>query len=249
MHHPGSHKSHHQPPQDGDTASIQAFFDAQWKLYQKLMRHDYLFHTEAYAALHRFLVDNFTKPFSFLDLGCGDAAYSVKALRHTLINHYEGVDLSDVALAGARKNLAELPVEKKFTIGNFHEDVTTRKTPSDAVLIGLSLHHLHTEGKADFMKRCHPILRPGGAFLVFDPCCAEGEIRDAFVKRWWPHCQKEWKELTPEELKLVHDHIMTCDFPESPSTLEGFARKAKFSRTETVWKSPDGFYAMLAFLA
>ncbi len=247
MHHPGSHKSHRL--QDGDTASIQAFFDAQWTLYQKLMRNDYLFHTEVYAVLHRFLKSHFTKPYSFLDLGCGDAAFSSKALHGTLVSHYEGVDLSEVALALARKNMASLTTEKKFTEGNFHEDIAKRKTPADAILIGLSLHHLHTDGKADFMKRCHPLLRPGGVFFVFDPFCAEGETRDAYVKRWLVHIDKTWKDLTPAEIILVRDHILSCDFPESVSTEAGFAKKAGFARTETLWKSPDGFYGLLAFIA
>lgn len=34
--------------------SFNTFFDAQWKLCQKLMRHDYLYYKEVYGALHRF---------------------------------------------------------------------------------------------------------------------------------------------------------------------------------------------------
>ena len=246
MHHPGSHPS---ASQDGDTASIQAFFDAQWKVYQKLMSHDYLFHKEVYGVLHQFLNRHFAQPFTFLDLGCGDAVFSSEALRETRVAHYEGVDLSEVALQGARKNLAGLPSEIKFTMGNFHEHIAQRKSPADAILIGLSLHHLHSDGKADFLKHCRPLLRPGGVLFVFDPYCAEGETRDAFVVRWWKDCEKTWEALTPEELVLVHDHINTCDFPESPSTLAGFAQKAGFAKTETLWKSPDSFYALLAFHA
>ncbi|TAJ06917.1 MAG: hypothetical protein EPO61_13095 [Nitrospirae bacterium] len=87
-------------------------------------------------------------------------------------------------------------------------------------------HHSSQDGKTDFMKRCHPILRPGGVFVVFDPYPGDGETREAFVRRWWTHIQETWKDLSPEELTLVHDHIMGCDFPESPSTLDDFAHKA-----------------------
>ena len=49
-------------------------FRHQWELYRKFLTHDYLENAGAYAELHRFLNDNVTHPFAFVDLACGDAS-------------------------------------------------------------------------------------------------------------------------------------------------------------------------------
>jgi hypothetical protein len=48
-------------------------FQRPWKLYRKVVDNNYLFHREAYAQLHRILVDEGVRPFRFLDIACGDA--------------------------------------------------------------------------------------------------------------------------------------------------------------------------------
>ena len=45
-----------------------ALFQRQWKLYRKVVDNNYLFHREAYAQLHRILVDEGVRPFRFLFL-------------------------------------------------------------------------------------------------------------------------------------------------------------------------------------
>jgi methylase of polypeptide subunit release factors len=48
------------------------------------------------------------EPFSFLDLGCGDAATLAPVLKGCQVKSYNGVDLSEPALALAVKNLGVL---------------------------------------------------------------------------------------------------------------------------------------------
>jgi len=51
-----------------------SFFDA-WDTYQKVVTCDYMFHREIGEALNQLLRAHFGgRPFSILDLGCGDAA-------------------------------------------------------------------------------------------------------------------------------------------------------------------------------
>src|SRR5262249_43482807 len=85
-----------------------ALFEQEWLTYRKMVDNNYTFHREAYAELHRALVDEMARPFRFLDIACGDASVTVTALRGTRIAHYRGIDLSQAALDLARGALAEL---------------------------------------------------------------------------------------------------------------------------------------------
>ncbi|MBW4636573.1 MAG: class I SAM-dependent methyltransferase [Iphinoe sp. HA4291-MV1] len=78
------------------------FFNTQWKLYQKILSNNYMKHREIYGVLHKFLVSYFQKPFSLLDLGCGDASFAVQALLNTTITFYTGIDLSKSDLETGR---------------------------------------------------------------------------------------------------------------------------------------------------
>lgn len=69
-----------------------------------------MFHREIAADLQQLLRARFGgKPFSFFDLGCGDAATLAPVLAGLALRRYKGVDLSQTALALAAKNLAALP--------------------------------------------------------------------------------------------------------------------------------------------
>ena len=54
------------------------------------------------------------RPFSFLDLGCGDAATLAPLLASMAVQRYKGVDLSESALALAAENLTGLSCPVKL---------------------------------------------------------------------------------------------------------------------------------------
>ena len=86
-----------------------SFFDA-WDTYQKVVAGDYMFHREIGVEMNRVLRARFdARSFSFLDLGCGDAAALAPLLEGLPIQRYKGVDLSETALALAAENLKALP--------------------------------------------------------------------------------------------------------------------------------------------
>jgi len=76
-----------------------ALFQRQWKLYRKVVDNNYIFHREAYAQLHRILVDEAVGPFRFLDIACGDARATAGALKETRVAHYPW----DRSLSGSAK--------------------------------------------------------------------------------------------------------------------------------------------------
>jgi hypothetical protein len=57
----------------------------QWRLYAKMEELNYIHHREVYARLGQFL-RAISRPFSLLDLGCGDAGFMVQALAGTNIS-------------------------------------------------------------------------------------------------------------------------------------------------------------------
>jgi ubiquinone/menaquinone biosynthesis C-methylase UbiE len=85
-------------------------FETEWRIYKKLVDHNYLFHNEVYSCLREMLI-KLQSPFRFLDIACGDAYGSVKALRGTLVSHYTGIDSSQVALDLAAEALVGLSCE------------------------------------------------------------------------------------------------------------------------------------------
>src|SRR5215468_6312380 len=86
-------------------------FQKQWTTYQKLVDADALSHKVVGKILHDSLVGAFARPFSFLDIACGDAGQMSRTLAGTTVRHYHGIDLSEHALELAAKNLADAPFE------------------------------------------------------------------------------------------------------------------------------------------
>ena len=92
-------------PRDGPVS----LFQKEWHIYRKVVEKNYFFHREAYATLREVLTEEMAVPFRFLDIACGDASGSVRALIGTRVFHYHGIDLSEPALELARKALQALP--------------------------------------------------------------------------------------------------------------------------------------------
>ena len=89
-------------------SEIAGFFN-EWSIYQKVLKNNYMFHEEVYGAVQKLLAERLQGwTFSLLDLGCGDASYIARALVGTTIRQYTGFDLSDTAIAIAKRNLGPL---------------------------------------------------------------------------------------------------------------------------------------------
>lgn len=74
-------------------------FARSWSLYDHITEHNYMFHQEIYAEFSELLKQRHDGgQYRMLDLGCGNARYLVPALIESLPGHYQGVDLSQVAL-------------------------------------------------------------------------------------------------------------------------------------------------------
>ncbi len=225
-----------------DAEAVRAFFD-QWEVYRRVLEADCLHHRAAYAALRAALAGR-TEPFSFLDLGAGDADCSTAALAGLPVREYVAVDLSRVALDLAAGNAARLGAAVRVEAGNFVDFVRGAEETFDVILIGLSLHHLPAGDKRAFLPALRARLRPGGALFFYEPIAAEGETRDAVLARWWDVVQATWTALSAEDRERVRAHVFASDYPEAEADYARWARAAGFAGVEVRFRDAEGLYAL-----
>jgi cyclopropane fatty-acyl-phospholipid synthase-like methyltransferase len=226
---------------------VEAVF-RQWQLYAKLEEHNYLYHREVYSRLGQFL-SRISRPFTLLDLGCGDAGFMAKALAGTTISRYTGVDLARMALTLAEKNLALLQCEHILMEKDFYEVVSEAEIKAEVIWIGLSFHHLPQPQKVKFLGLTRKILPDGGCLLMYEPTLLEDESREQFMERWMRMSTNLWVNLTAEELERIQAHVVNYDFPEKLSTLDHMGQQQGFSSLSLLYQDPEKIYTLACLQA
>jgi ubiquinone/menaquinone biosynthesis C-methylase UbiE len=232
-----------------DAESVREFFNG-WSLYRRIVDNDYLYHRSAREVLATWLdawVEDSESSFTFLDLGCGDAAFSSGVLKGRNVAAYTGMDLSPVALDLARGNTSEIAAPVSLVPGDFMLELGTLPSDYDIIYIGLSLHHLSRQEKEYFFGELRRKVAPGGAVLIFDPVLTLGESRDSYMGRWVDHAEWSWRALSVEEVAGAVQHVTSSDFPEEIATLNRMAIGAGFKPAEVLFMDRTDFYALMAF--
>lgn len=233
------------PEQIHDAQSVRAFFDG-WNLYRRIVESDYLYHHSVRDALNAWL-DAFERPFSFLDLGCGDAEFGTGLLKGRAVLSYTGIDISPVALDLAAKNTRDFPASCSLQTGDFLTALSSLPESFDLIYIGLSLHHLKRGEKEIFFNELRRKLKSGGRLLIFDPVLKPGESRESYMRRWVDHAKHSWSALTGEEVAAAVEHVTSADHPEEISTLNRMASASGFRNAEILFADPTRFYALMVF--
>jgi cyclopropane fatty-acyl-phospholipid synthase-like methyltransferase len=127
---------------------------------------------------------------------------------------------------------------------NFQE-VLTRHV--DVIWIGLSLHHLTTQGKADFMEKAKDVLKNDGLFLIYEPASMDGEDRIGYVRRFEQTNKKLWTALTPDEWSSVMKHVNESDIPESASSWIRLGQEAGFVDCRELFRDMTGLYSLFLY--
>ena len=226
--------------------STVALFQSDWTLYRKMVDNNFLFHREAYDALHRLLVEKFTGPFRFLDIACGDASASVGALQGTKAASYHGIDFSAPALELARDELRKLDCRATLEQGDFVEKLSGRSDLADVIWIGLSLHHLRNREKLAFMRDIRAALSNGGIFLTYENTSPDGEDRENWMRRW--DLQKPfWTAYTEDEWNSMTGHVHAADFPETDSGWHALGRESGFAQVRELFAAPSDLFRLYCF--
>jgi len=210
-------------------------FQEQWGAYQKLVDSDVLCHKAVGRILHG-AVTALARPFSFVDIACGDASLTRAALTGTPVTHYHGIDLAEPAIELAAANLAGMPFETDLDHEDFVEALEDRPEPADVAWCGLSMHHLDTVDKLELLRAIHGSTT---AFLmIYEPARLDGEDREGFVRRFLDAQKPRWSMLSPDEWDGIAHHIATCDLPETVTGWLDLGRAAGFSRASELFVDP-----------
>lgn len=222
-----------------------AVFRQDWPSYRKIVDNNYLFHREAYAVLRRVLAEEIASPFRFLDIACGDAGASV-ALAGTMVSHYHGIDLSEQALARAKRALRALPCSVELEHRDFTEAMRGRGISADVAWIGLSLHHLREPQKRALMSDARLIVGETGKFLIYENASPGSETRASWLKRW-DRQRPEWRGFSDEQWESFRMHVHANDHPETHVTWLRLGYEAGFARARCLYESPTRLFRLYCF--
>ncbi|UWX57448.1 methyltransferase domain-containing protein [Chlorobaculum sp. MV4-Y] len=211
-------------------------FRKTWGAYQKVISHNLMFHREIATAVAT-LFESRPGPLHLIDLGCGDASHIVKLFKPGQLEEYCGCDLSQFALDKARKNLE--PFGAAVNLCSKDMLSALREAPEshyDIVYSSYALHHPPAESKQAVFSECRHVLRDNGCIILVDVMRDEGQARQEYLYSYNKTVRTQWEALTPDERNQVQEHIRSCDFPETASTLEQLARNAGFSKCQRLEK-------------
>jgi cyclopropane fatty-acyl-phospholipid synthase-like methyltransferase len=218
-----------------------------WDTYARVVGGNYMFHRELGAALRAALVTHFQKrPFSMVDLGCGDAATLAPILQDLPVRHYLGADLSQPALALAAQNLSILACPVELRDADMRDALLGLKTPVDVIYSSFALHHLSHDEKATFFRTASQKLAPDGIMQLVDVVREENQPLDAYHLAYTRWLRATMTGLESAEHDAICEHIVHNDFPEPWTEIEAMASAAGL-RTVSV-AAPQIWHRLMAFV-
>jgi SAM-dependent methyltransferase len=224
--------------EENAAAQSMRLFEKEWQTYSKVVSLNYMFHREVYAALRVILLAEAPRPFSFLDLACGDAKASFNALVDTPIATYRGIDLSRPALAIAAGVLSGLDCRVTLEHRDFAEAMAHLDEAFDVIWIGQSLHHLSYAKKLAVMRNAWRLCGERGFFIIWEPTHLDGEDQAAWVRRFQSTCRPLWTQIERAEWDAMVEHIRTSDQPETRANWHRLGAEAGFNQVSDILAPP-----------
>ena len=217
------------------SADSTAIFTHSWSLYDLITEHNYMSHQEIYAGVGELLrLRNEQGQYRLLDLGCGNARYLAPCLQRLPPAIYQGVDLSEAALAEARGYLAGLPGQVILTHGDLLEAVESTGQTWDVLFTGFAIHHLMPEEKARFFRAAGRCLSTNGWLILVDVVREENQSRKSYLDGYLQFMREQWSKVPPDQLEEACAHVHDYDYPECLSTLQEMARAAGLNSTRLI---------------
>ena len=217
------------------SAKPTTIFTRSWSLYDLLTEHNYMFHNEIYSGIRDLLeLRNDKGNYRLLDLGCGNARYLAPCLKRSSPALYEGVDLSEVALAEAREYLAELTGQVILTHGDLLKAVESTEKTWDILFTGFAIHHLMPDEKARFFRAAGRCLSENGWLILVDVVREENQDRESYLDGYLKFMREKWTHVPQDQLEEACTHVHDHDYPECLSTLQEMAGAAGLNFTRLI---------------
>jgi len=212
----------------------------EWRAYQKLLEHDYMYHVAFFSRLQHEIQKRFNGPIAVLDLGCGDVSPIRPMLEDLDISLYCGIDQSETALSKAEANLASLDIPSRLYPGDLLDTLRTLTGRFDVIVASFSLHHLQTvEAKKQVLEECRRVLNPAGLVAIIDVFHAEDETREDYLHRWVDFAENSYVALDDAEITSLVNHVQSNDFPETLSTYQSIGRAAGYDKFEILMQDRE----------
>jgi Methyltransferase domain len=177
-----------------------------WQRYRKVIDANYMHHAEFSAHIEQVLCSRFaSRPFSILDLGCGDTAILAPMLANMEVRAYEGVDLSEAALALAEQNLKSLSCPVHLTHSDLLAALKQGHRRYDVIHTSYAVHHLSTDQKGEFFALVAKRLEKDGFLLLTDVTREEDESLPVHFQRYCDWLRRDWHGLSEDEKTAICD--------------------------------------------
>ncbi|MEK7768355.1 MAG: class I SAM-dependent methyltransferase, partial [Pseudomonadota bacterium] len=147
---------------------------------------------------------------------------------------YQGVDLSEAALAEARDYLTGLPGQVILTHGDLLEAVESTDQTWDVLFTGFAIHHLMPEEKARFFRAAGRCLSANGWLILVDVVREENQSRESYLDGYLQFMREQWSKVPPDQLEEACTHVHDYDYPECLSTLQEMATAAGLNSTRLI---------------
>lgn len=210
------------------TQNIQSaadFFNENWNDYKSFVMENRMCHREMLSLLNQFLQENTNKrPFTFVDVGCGDGSIIYPILRNKPLKRYIGIDIAEHILKQAPSNLLHLNCDKLFILDNMISAIGNLNYSVDIIYTSHVLNHLSLHEKRDFIGRCFDKLEPNGFLVMVEGILEEHNTREQLLARVEETYKNLYPEMTAAHLDRLMIHHRTRIFPERIETLSRLAQ-------------------------
>jgi hypothetical protein len=140
-----------------------------------------------------------------------------------------------------------MPFEVDLDHRDFVEAMLRRPEPADAAWCSLSIHHLSTDDKRRLLQAIRGAVGERGIFLLYEPTLLPDEDRQGYLDRFTRVNRERLRVLTPPEWEQIHEHVVTCDVPETPAVWCELGRDAGFAEAREVFVDPTEFYRLFRY--
>lgn len=231
---------------DQSTVEIRDYFTVNWQRYLDAININHLFHREMIQAFHALVSSRFhNKPFSMVDVGCGDSSTLVPLLEQTQISSYVGIDAAADVLNLARENTSTMECQKEFICDDMMNAIYQINAPVDIIYSSYAIHHLSFNQKVEFLYVCKEKLAENGLLVLIDVILAPNQSRQEWLVALGERTKLLIPDMSMEELNNRMRHPIASDYPESIATYQQIADTQQWLALEVILN--QGICAFLVF--
>lgn len=226
--------------------NIKQFFEG-WKLYSTIIKHNYMMHNEIIDFLIKRLKLLHKTDLRILEVGCGDAYAVSQTAEHISISHYTGIELSEMALEFAAKNLENKITSIDLVNGDMTEKVETVDGQYDVIIAGYSMHHLDYQQKSKLFAEFKEKLTSDGLLIIYDLVQQQNETADEYIERALQNFETHWLKLDAAQFASVREHVSNNDIPESWRSWRALAQENGYTHQQLHYRDKHDIYGIMEF--